>query len=61
MINQSIAVGNVVKVQLSGFKYEYIHFATAYSSKVQFGKQLPPLMLMFPSCYHEQLLLSRTH
>ena len=37
----------MVKVQLSGLKYEYIHFATVYNSKVQFGKQLPPLMLTF--------------
>jgi len=49
----------MVKVQLSGLKYEYIHLATVYSSKVQFGKQLPLLMLMFPSYCHEQLLLSR--
>ena len=44
-INQCIADGNMVKFQLSGLKYEYIHFATVYSSKVQFGKQLSPLML----------------
>jgi len=41
----------MVKFQLSGLKYEYIHFAIVYSSKVQFGKQLPPLMIIFPSYY----------
>jgi len=61
MINQCIPVANNVKFQLSGLKSEYNHFCYCIStSKAQFGKQLPPMMLIFPSYYYEQLLLART-
>jgi hypothetical protein len=49
-INQCIAFANMVKFQLSVLKSEFIYFYCCISSsKVQFGKQLPPLLLTFPA------------
>jgi hypothetical protein len=60
--NYCIAVANMMKFQLSVWISEYIHFFVFISiNKVQSGKELSTLMLIFPSYNHEQLLCSRTH